>query len=136
MSLAPVVLIEDSPVFLGLLTAFFERTQPRRFSIAGTARSGEEGLVVVAQCRPVAVLVDLKLPDISGIDVISRLRSQASDLAIVALSSADRDAFYEPVIAAGADGFVSKDRMSTDLLPTLRRAVRARAAIVVPRLFR
>jgi len=130
MARATVVLIEDNPVFLGLLTAFFEHTRPKRFDIVGTARTGEDGLTVVDRVHPHAVLVDLKLPTMSGLDVISRLRGKASDLAILALSSADRDAFYEPVIAAGADGFVSKDRMSTDLLPALRRAVRARAAAV------
>lgn len=127
MALATLVLIEDNAVFLGLLTAFFEHTQPKRFAIVGTARTGEAGLAAVDAHRPTAVVVDLKLPGISGLDVISRLRSAARELAIVALTSADRDAFSEPVIAAGADAFVTKDRMNTDLVPALRRAVRARA---------
>jgi two-component system, NarL family, nitrate/nitrite response regulator NarL len=127
MTLATLVLVEDNPVFLGLLTAFFENTQPKRFTIAGTARSGEDGLTLVAERQPTAVVVDLKLPGISGLDVITRLRSEARQIALVALSSTDADAFRNSALEAGADAFVPKDRLHTDLLPALRRAVLAHA---------
>ncbi|HEY6140315.1 MAG TPA: response regulator transcription factor [Thermoanaerobaculia bacterium] len=131
MALATVVLIEDNPVFLRLLTTFFERAEPQRFRIAGTARSGETGVEVVEQLQPDGVVVDLKLPGMSGLDVISRLRSRDARVALVALTSAEPDAFRDPVVEAGADGFVTKDRLTTDLLPALRRAVRARTNPVI-----
>jgi DNA-binding NarL/FixJ family response regulator len=126
MAVASVVLIEDNPVFAGLFTAFLEHAQPRDFAIAGTARTGEDGVAVVVQLQPAAVVVDLKLPGISGLEVIGRLRNDIPHVAIVALTSADPDAFRAPALAAGADAFVPKDKMSTDLLPALRGAVRAR----------
>lgn len=126
MADARIVLIEDNPVFAGLVTAFLERVQPRDFTIAGTARTGESGLAAVARLQPAAVVVDLALPDMSGLHVIARLRRAAPDIAIVALTSADPDAFRAPVLAAGADAFVPKERMHVDLLPALHGAVRAR----------
>jgi two-component system, NarL family, response regulator EvgA len=126
MALATLVLIEDNPVFLGLLTAFLEHAEPQRFTIAGTARTGEAGVELVGQAKPDAVVVDLKLPGMSGLDVISRLRGGDSRVALVALTSADPEAFRDPALGAGADAFVPKDRLTTDLLPALRRAVRAR----------
>lgn len=124
MAKASVVLIEDNAVFLGLLTAFLERTQPKRFTIAGSARSGEEGIAAVRQLEPTVVIVDLKLPGLSGLEVIQRLRAADHRLAIVALTSADPAAFRDAALGAGADGFVTKDRLSADLLPALRRALR------------
>jgi two-component system, NarL family, nitrate/nitrite response regulator NarL len=121
-----VVLIEDNPIFLGLLTAFFERALPNRLSIAGSARQGEAGLELATRLRPAAVVVDLKLPGLSGLDVISRLRRLDPGVAIVALTSADPGGFRDPVLIAGADAFVTKDQMTTDLIPALLGAVAAR----------
>jgi two-component system, OmpR family, response regulator len=130
MAPTSIVLIEDSPVFMGLFTAFIEHAQPRHFEIAGTARSGAEGLAVVARLQPAAVIVDIKLPDISGLDVISRLRAKGSAVAIVALTNADPAAFRAPTLAAGADAFVPKEKMHAELLPALHGAVRARTNTV------
>jgi DNA-binding NarL/FixJ family response regulator len=126
-STTTVVLIEDNAVFLGLLTAFLERSEPTRVQIVGSARSGEDGLAIAAAARPKAAIVDIKLPGISGLEVITRLRADDPGLAIVAMSSAEADAFRDPAAVAGADAFVPKDRMNTDLLPALHGAVRARA---------
>jgi DNA-binding NarL/FixJ family response regulator len=127
MTVAKIVVIEDNPVFMGLFTAFLEHAQPREFAIAGTARTGEDGLAAVTRLQPAAVIVDLKLPGISGLDVIGRLRRMDATVAIVALTDADPGAFRAPALAAGADAFVPKERMRTELLPALQDALRARA---------
>ena len=127
MAVAKIVVIEDNPVFMGLFTAFLERVQPQQFVIAGTARTGEDGLAIVARLQPAAVIVDIKLPGISGLDVIGRLRAEDAAVAIVALTDADPGAFRAPTLAAGADAFVPKEQLRTELLPALHGAVRARA---------
>jgi two-component system, NarL family, nitrate/nitrite response regulator NarL len=127
MTATTVVLIEDSAVFMGLLTAFVEHAEPQGVRIVGAARSGEDGLTLATRVRPTAAIVDLKLPDISGLEVITRLRSTDPRVAIVALTGADPAAFREPALLAGADAFVRKDQMNTDLIPALLGAVSARA---------
>jgi DNA-binding NarL/FixJ family response regulator len=120
-------LIEDNAVFLGLLTAFLERAPAsEQFSIAGSARTGAEGIAAVARLHPAAVIVDLKLPGISGFDVITQLRRANSGIAIIALTSADPAAFRDPALAAGADAFVTKDGMHAELLAAMRTAIHAR----------
>jgi DNA-binding NarL/FixJ family response regulator len=115
-------------VFLGLLTAFLERAPASQwFTIAGTARTGAEGLTAVHHLHPAAVIVDLKLPGISGFDVITELRHANPGLAIIALTSADPAAFCKPALAAGADAFVTKDGMHGELVPALRAAIHAHA---------
>src|SRR5690348_747858 len=101
-----VLLIEDNPIFLGLLTVFLERADARPVVIAGAARTGEEGLALFRRLRPSAVVVDLRLPDVTGLDLIARLRNDDPGATIVALTGADPNAFREPVLAAGADAFV------------------------------
>ena len=121
-----MILIDDSPLFLGLLTMFFERRQPGLVKILAAARTGPDGLRAAETVRPAAAIVDLGLPGLPGLEVISELRKRDERVAIVALSGADPEAFQAPVLQAGGDAFVSKDNLHTDLVPALRRAVRAR----------
>src|SRR5438046_2498945 len=114
MAVAKIVVIEDNPVFMGLFTAFMERVQPPEFAIAGTARTGEDGLAVVARLQPAVVIVDLKLPGISGLEVIGRLRADYASVVIIALTDADPGAFRAPALAAGAHAFVPKESMHTE----------------------
>jgi len=127
-----MVLIEDSPIIIGLVTAFLEHTQVGLITLAGAARSGPEGLELVERTRPSAVVVDLRLPGMSGLDVVRQLRAKDERVAIVVLSSADRDAFETPAVEAGADAYVGKDQVTSALVPALRRAVRARATPAGP----
>jgi DNA-binding NarL/FixJ family response regulator len=121
-----VILVDDSPVFIGLVTAFFEHAHPRLVDLVGSARTGEEGLDLVEKVRPRAALIDLRLPGMPGLEVVSRLRERFGNLAILVLSGADADAFRPAAVAAGADAYVSKDDLTSELIPALRRAVRER----------
>jgi DNA-binding NarL/FixJ family response regulator len=121
-----VILVDDSPVFIGLVTAFFEHAHSRLIALVGSARTGEEGLRLAEQVRPRAALIDLRLPGMPGLEVVSRLRERFGNLVIVVLSGADADTFRPAAIAGGADAYVSKDDLTSDLIPVLRRAVRER----------
>jgi DNA-binding NarL/FixJ family response regulator len=121
-----VVLIEDSPILLGLVTVFLERTQAGVIRLVGSARSGEDGLALVRAEQPAVAIVDLRLPGMSGLEVIRRLRADDARRAIVVLSSADPGDFRAGAVAAGADAFVPKDRLNAELMPAIRLAVRTR----------
>ena len=69
--------------------------------------SAEEGLVLVADRRPDAVLLDLGLPDLDGIEALRRMRS-FSDVPVVVLTARDRQQDKIAALDAGADDYVTK----------------------------
>ena len=73
-------------------------------------------------CRrrtPSLVLTDIGLPDVSGINLTSRIRALLPDVHIIVVSQNVGSAYVELAYAAGADAYVAKSRVSHDLLRTI-----------------
>ena len=78
------------------------------WSVVGEAEDGEAGLRAAADCEPDVVLLDVGLPDVSGIEVARELHVRAPGLAVVMVSTHDREDYGELARASGARGFLSK----------------------------
>ena len=93
-----------------------------------TTNSGESAILLASSNNPIAVLLELNLPDIDGTEVISKIRSW-SDVPIVVVS--DRSEDHDKVMAldAGADDYVTKPFSVEELLARLRVIGRRYAAI-------
>jgi two-component system KDP operon response regulator KdpE len=87
------------------------------------AKTGQEGLVEAAQCRPEIILLDLGLPDMDGGTVLKRLR-EWSRVPVVVLSVRDREEDKVAALDAGADDYVTKPFAANELLARLRAAHR------------
>ena len=87
------------------------------------ATTGEEGLVVAADRRPDAVLLDLGLPGIDGIETLRRLRT-FSDVPVVVLTARDRQVDKIAALDAGADDYVTKPFDTEELLARIRAVLR------------
>lgn len=121
----PVVLvIEDEPQIRKFLRACLDA---QGFSVE-EAESGEQGLAMAANRRPEAIVLDLGLPDIDGVDLIRRLR-EWSGLPIIVLSARTQESDKIRALDAGADDYVTKPFGVGELLARLRVAMR-HAAIV------
>jgi DNA-binding NarL/FixJ family response regulator len=79
-------------------------------------------LTEVERLKPDVVIVDMPTPP--GLKVISPLRAALPHASIIALTLLDTDGYRDAALAAGADAFVSKANLSTDLLPSIREAVK------------
>lgn len=77
---------------------------------------------IVAHTHDV-VLLDLRLPEFSGVEVMRQIRALALPVRFLVLTTYDTDAYLGPALAAGANGYLLKDAMPDELL----RAVRALA---------
>lgn len=88
-----------------------------------TARNGEEAITRAATMNPDLVILDLGLPDISGVAVASRLR-EWSDVPIVVLSVKEREADKVRALDAGADDYLTKPFGVHELLARLRAVMR------------
>lgn len=120
-----VLLVDDSPTFLNFLTHFLKKCCYDEVVVVGTVRSGEEALAQARDLQPQAILLDLHMPGLSGLEVIPRLRKMLPEAGIIALTLLEMDPYRQAALAVGADSFVSKSTMSIDLLPVIRQVVRA-----------
>ncbi len=113
--MTPVLLVDDNAIVLQSAKRYLERND---FEVTAVS-SGREGLQASNSGPFEAAIVDIEMPEISGIDVIRALRSRNPAMRIVATSLAPRELSLRPAIEAGADEFISKTDLSTQLLPAL-----------------
>src|SRR5207253_2329967 len=100
------VVCDDSPSQRRMVAA----TLRGRFDRVVEAEGGRDALDVVARERPDLLVVDHRMPDVSGVDVIRRLRSRldTSTLPIVMLTADDEEELETTALEAGADDYLRK----------------------------
>ncbi len=118
-----VMLVDDEPTFLRITQLFLETHYGQEIEVLGTARSGEEALAQAPMLAPQLILIDLNMPGLSGMQTIPLMRILFPEMRIIALTLNDSDKSRQAVLAAGGNELVSKMRMSTDLLPAIRRVM-------------
>lgn len=101
----------------------------RGFEVVGEASTGAQAVAYALQCRPSLVLLDLRLPDLSGLEVCRRLKELTPPPAVVFLTSYAEDSSVVAAIAAGADGYLLKDVDGADLPGALRRVAAGGTAL-------
>jgi two-component system, OmpR family, KDP operon response regulator KdpE len=105
-----------------ILRALIANLRARGYEVIA-ARSGEEALRLAADRHPDAVILDLGLPGMSGIDVIDGLRGWTT-IPILVLSARDGEDVKIAALDAGADDYISKPFGMGELLARLRAALR------------
>ena len=118
-----ILVAEDDESFLEAISLLLERDD--RFVVAGRARNGLEAVALAEEVAPDAVVVDIEMPVLDGVEATRRLREAAPDLPIVAVSGHDYEERVLEIRQAGADDYVHKARLA-DELP------RALAALLEP----
>jgi DNA-binding NarL/FixJ family response regulator len=116
-STVSVLLVDDNTVFRNLAARFLA-TLPG-IELAGTAGGGVEGLSLAETLHPDLILMDLHLRNEHGLQIIPQLRRMLPHVGIIALSLLDPLGFSAATLQAGADAFVDKMTMASDLLPAI-----------------
>lgn len=88
--------------------------------VVGEAGSGQEALALAAALQPDLVLLDIGLPDISGLDVAARLAEVAPGARALMLSMYDNREYVVSALRAGARGYVLKDAASKEIIAAIR----------------
>ncbi|MGA2331080.1 MAG: response regulator transcription factor [Syntrophales bacterium] len=92
--------------------------------VTGEAEDGREALKKVKTLRPDVILLDIAMPRLSGLEVISLIREASTDTQVVVLSMHAKETYVQQVLASGALGYVLKASPSTDILEAIRTAHR------------
>jgi DNA-binding NarL/FixJ family response regulator len=113
-----VLCVDDHPIVRDGVEAIIN-LQPDML-LAGGAATGGEAIERFRELRPDVTLVDLRLPDMSGFDLIKKLKDQSPDARIVVLSSHEGDVDIKRALEAGAQGYVVKGIVRGELLDIIR----------------
>jgi two-component system response regulator NreC len=92
--------------------------------IVGEAGTAREAIQSVAATRPDVVLMDIGLPDMSGIDATRAIRRDHPDVAVVALTIHEDEEYFFKMLEAGAGGYVPKRAAPGELLTAIRAAAK------------
>jgi diguanylate cyclase (GGDEF)-like protein len=119
-SIVRVLLIEDNPGDARLIKEALAESTRTRFQVE-VAQTLADGLVRLAAEDYDAALIDLSLPDSMGLDTFHRARAGAEAIPIIVLTGLDDDTVASAAVNAGAQDFISKNRLEPD---GLARAIR------------
>jgi DNA-binding NarL/FixJ family response regulator len=113
-----LVLVEDHTIVRQGLKLLL--SQSAEFKVQGEAGTGIEGMTVIARIKPDVALVDLTLPDMSGIEVIHEVRRVSPETRVVVLSMHSSPQYVQPALRAGACGYLVKGADVEALADALR----------------
>jgi DNA-binding NarL/FixJ family response regulator len=112
-----VLIVEDDPIFADEIKGLIE-AQPD-FSIAAITASGRQAVTLIKEHIPTVVLLDVILPDITGLSVLRECRRRDIKSEFLVVSSFEDYAKIFEAIVSGANGYITKDRLDLELIPSI-----------------
>jgi DNA-binding NarL/FixJ family response regulator len=120
-----VLIADDHPVVRRGLTALLSTVEG--FTVVGEAADGESAVRETQLMRPDVVLMDVRMPDLDGVEATRRIRSAVPDTAVLMLTMYDDDATVFTAMQAGARGYLLKGAEQDDIADAIRAVVRGQA---------
>src|SRR5229473_3304730 len=114
-----VLSVDDHPVLREGIAAIIN-SQPDMFLVA-QASNGSEAIQKFREHQPDVTLMDLRLPDMSGIDVLMAIRAEFAEARIIMLTTFEGDVEIQRALQAGARGYVLKSMPPRDLVEVIRQ---------------
>jgi DNA-binding NarL/FixJ family response regulator len=114
-----ILSVDDHPLLREGIGAIIN-SQPD-MSLEAFASSGKAAIETFRSLRPDITLMDLRLPDVSGIDVTLAIRTEFPDARIIILTTFERDVEIQRALRAGAYGFLLKSMPPKEMLEMIRR---------------
>jgi DNA-binding NarL/FixJ family response regulator len=114
-----VLLADDHEAILARVRALLDK----EFDIVGTANNGRDAVAEALRLDPDVVVIDIAMPILDGLQAASRLQSSKSRAKIVFLTVHEDQDFVAAALSCGGSGYVTKSRLTTDLIPAIREAL-------------
>jgi DNA-binding NarL/FixJ family response regulator len=122
-----VLIVDDHPVVLeGLRTML---STDRNIEVVGEAGDGAEAVAMVEDKEPNVVLMDIRMPNMDGVQATRRIKHQSPSTAVIVLTMYDTDAYVVDAVRAGASGYLLKDATREMVVDTIR-AVNSGATLI------
>ena len=124
-----VVIADDHPAYRKGLSSMLE-DEPD-LALVGEAESGREAISLAEQCSPDVVVMDLRMPDVDGIEATRQLRERVPGTAVIVLTMFEDDQSVFAAMRAGARGYLLKGAEQDEIVRAIR-AVAVGEAIFGP----
>jgi len=117
-----LLLVDDHAVVRSGLKMLLENEH--EIEIVGEAGSASEAIEAAARLKPNLILMDIGLPDLSGIDATREIKKRLPNVSIVALTIHEDEEYFFKMLEAGATGYVPKRAAPEELLTAIRAAAK------------
>lgn len=125
-----LLIVDDHPVVRSGLRGVFAGDPD--FEVVGEAANGVEAIEQAGRLKVDVVLMDLRMPEMGGVEAIRRLRSMAPAPQVLVLTTYDTDRDVFPAIEAGATGYLLKDAPREELVRAVRAAYDGESVLSPP----
>jgi DNA-binding NarL/FixJ family response regulator len=117
-----ILIADDNPSMRRILAELLSRRTD--WELCAEATDGRQAVEFARTFCPDVAILDIQMPHINGIEAARLILRHCPNTIIVSDSSHDAELFFEEIKAIGIKGFVSKDRLGTDLLPTVEAVLK------------
>jgi two-component system response regulator NreC len=124
MNAIRVVMIEDHPLVLEAVKQLF--VNRKDMTVIDCVSTGEEGVALVREKRPDVVILDISLPDVSGLDLCPLILEIAPETKVVFLSMHDQESYVRRALNSGAMGYVLKTDRPDRLLDAIDTVMKSK----------
>ena len=113
-----ILIVDDHTMVRDGLSTMLQR-QPD-FEIVGEAENGKEGVEQAGRLRPDLILMDLRMPEMDGVEAMRQIRAQQPEIEFLVLTTFDTDEYIFDAVEVGAKGFLLKDTSREELFNAVR----------------
>jgi DNA-binding NarL/FixJ family response regulator len=118
MATVRVVIADDHPVVRAGIRDMLDGADD--ITVVGEATSGREALDLVEEEYPDVLLLDVEMPELSGVEVARRLQAESHPVRLLALSSYDDQEYVQSLLQSGASGYLTKEHAPELILEAVR----------------
>ena len=122
-----VLIVDDHEMVRDGLSEMMEREED--FTVVGEAQNGLEAVEKTKALNPDVVLMDLRMPDMDGVEAMRQIRAVQDDVKFLVLTTYDSDEYIFDAIEAGAKGYLLKDTSREELFRAVRTVNRGESLI-------
>lgn len=125
-----VVLADDHAVVRKGIREFLEEaSDDAAVQVVAEATTGAEAVTLTLEHQPDVAVLDIQMPEMSGIEATRQIKAQAPDVKVLVLTAYDDDPYIFAMVQAGASGYVLKNAPSGELVRAVRAVARGKSAL-------
>ncbi|WP_308637633.1 response regulator transcription factor [Paenibacillus silvisoli] len=122
-----VIVAEDQGMLRGALSALLDLEDD--IEVIGQAENGRQALQMILELSPDLCVMDIEMPEMSGLDVAEKLKELGHPCAVVILTTFSRSGYFQRAMKAGTRGFLLKDSPIDELGAALRTVAQGGRAV-------
>ena len=123
MKIVKILIVDDNAGFRRRVREFL--IYEPDIDVIGEAAEGQEAIRKAGELQPDLVLMDVRMPGMTGIAATHQLKDENPELKVIILSRFDVQEYRDAAQASGASGYVIKKHLFEELLPAIRRSTEA-----------